>query len=210
MQCGALKQRFTTRAGWCDTSLARCLWQRPVSAHSLCRLCLGLWLHRPQCSRIQADGTGTAWRHCLVDLLFPITQTPACEDHWHPNGLAAVVGWYAANYFPGTIDICHPGHNVPVSKLMALGLHDVIVWWICSFLSHRRQHVKISDILMDWLQLLAGMLLSTSLGPWTFVIQIDSLQTGCLTQVCRWHDDDLDIKKVGGQQHAVSRWLRLA
>ena len=73
----------------------------------------------------------------------------------------------------------HVDHNVLVSKLMALGLPDVR--WICSFLSHGRQRVKLGDILTDWLQLSAGMPQGTYLGPLTFVILIDSLQPGCLT-----------------------------
>jgi len=71
----------------------------------------------------------------------------------------------------------HVDHNVLVSKLVALGLPDVIVRWICAFL---RQRVKIGDILSDWLQL-AGMPQGSYLGPLTFVILIDSLRLGCLT-----------------------------
>jgi len=75
----------------------------------------------------------------------------------------------------------HVDHNVPVSKLVALGLPDVIVRWICAFLRHRRQLVKIGDIRSDWLQLTAGMPQGSYLGPLTFVILIDSLRPGCLT-----------------------------
>ena len=39
----------------------------------------------------------------------------------------------------------HVDHNVLVYKLVALGLPDVIVRWICAFLRHRRQRVKIGD-----------------------------------------------------------------
>jgi len=74
----------------------------------------------------------------------------------------------------------HVDHNVLVSKLVALELPDIIVRWTCAFLRHRRQHVKIGDILSDWLQLAAGMP-QGCLGPLTFVILIDSLRLGCLT-----------------------------
>jgi len=75
----------------------------------------------------------------------------------------------------------HVDHNVLVSKLTELRLPDVTVRRICSFLSHRRQRVKIGNILNNWLQLLVGMPQDTYLGPLTFVILIDSLQPGCLT-----------------------------
>jgi len=70
----------------------------------------------------------------------------------------------------------HVDHNVLVSKLVALGLPDVIVRWICAFLRHRYQRVKIGDILSDWLQLAAGMPQGSYLGPLSFVILIDSLR----------------------------------
>ena len=75
----------------------------------------------------------------------------------------------------------HVDHNVLVSKLVALDLPDVIVRWFCAFLRHRRQRVKIGDILSDWLQLAAGMPQGSYLGPLTFVILIDSLRPGCVT-----------------------------
>jgi len=107
--------------------------------------------------------------HALVDVLY----------HWHA---AIDKGQSVRTVF---VDFAkafdYVDHNVLVSKLMALGLPDVIVRWICSFLSHRRQRVKIGDILTEWLQLAAGMPQGTHLGPLTFVILIDSLRPGCLT-----------------------------
>ena len=55
--------------------------------------------------------------------------------------------------------------------LVSLGLPDVTVRWICAFLRERQQHMKISDILSDWLQLSARMLQGSYLGPLTFVIR---------------------------------------
>lgn len=43
----------------------------------------------------------------------------------------------------------HVDHNVLTCSLMML-LPDASVQWICSFLLHRRQRVKIRDILTDW------------------------------------------------------------
>ena len=48
-------------------------------------------------------------------------------------------------------------HSVLVVKLVALGLLNVIVRWTGVFLRERRQRVKISDALSDWLQMPAGM-----------------------------------------------------
>ena len=76
----------------------------------------------------------------------------------------------------------HVNHNVLVAKMVALGLSDVIVRWMCAFLQQRRQRVKIDDVLSDWLQLSAGMPQGSYLGPLTFIILIDALRPGCLTR----------------------------
>ena len=95
--------------------------------------------------------------------------------HWHA---AVDKGQSARTVF---VDFAkafdHVNHNILVTKLVALGLPDVIVRWMCAFLRDRRQRVKIGDVLSDWLQLTAG----SSLGSMMFVILINALQPGCLT-----------------------------
>jgi len=106
--------------------------------------------------------------HALVDML----------HHWHAaidSGQSVLTVFVdCAKAFD------HVDHNVLVSKLVALELPDV-VRWTCAFLRHRRRRMKIGDILSDWLQLAAGMLQGSYLGPLMFVIFIDSLRPGCLT-----------------------------
>ena len=68
-----------------------------------------------------------------------------------------------------------------VAKLMEFGLPDVIVRWMCSFLHHRRQRVKIGDVMSDWLMMDAGMPQGSYLGPLTFITLIDSLRASCMT-----------------------------
>jgi len=40
----------------------------------------------------------------------------------------------------------HVDHNILVTKLVAMGLPDVIVRWMCAFLRDRRQRVKTGDV----------------------------------------------------------------
>ena len=51
----------------------------------------------------------------------------------------------------------HVDRNILVAKLIEFGLPDVIIRWMCSFLQHRRQRVKIGDVMSDWLVMDAGM-----------------------------------------------------
>ena len=87
----------------------------------------------------------------------------------------------------------HVDHNVLVAKLTALGLPDIILRWMYSFLSHRRQRVKISDIVSEWLEMSAGMPQGSYLGPLTFVILIDSLRLECTTHK---YVDDTTVTEI--------------
>ena len=126
--------------------------------------------------------------HALVDML----------HHWHAaidkcDSIRTVFVDFAKAFD-------HVDHNVLVAKLAALGLPDVIVRWICSFLRDRRQRVKIGDIQSEWLQLAAGMPQGSYLGPLTFIILINALQPGCLTHK---YVDDTTMTEVLGRS-AVS------
>ena len=52
---------------------------------------------------------------------------------------------------------------------------------MCSFLQHRRQRVKIGSVMSDWLEMDAGMPQGSYLGPLTFIVLVDKLQTSCTT-----------------------------
>ena len=66
----------------------------------------------------------------------------------------------------------HVDHNIMVAKLTKFGLPDVIIRWMCSFLQHRRQRVKIGDVVSDWLVMDAGMPQGSFLGPLTFIMSV--------------------------------------
>ena len=83
----------------------------------------------------------------------------------------------------------HVDHNMLVAKLMEFGLPDVIVRWMCSFLCHRRQRVKIGDVMSDWLVMDAG----SYLGPLTFITLIDSLRASCMTHK---FVDDITLSEI--------------
>jgi len=73
--------------------------------------------------------------------------------------------------------------------------------------------VKIGDVLSDWLQLAAGMPQGSYLGPLTFVILIDALRPGCLTQ--KYVDDTtmtevLDKSAVSNMQSFVDELVQQA
>jgi len=76
----------------------------------------------------------------------------------------------------------HVGQYVLFGRLLAFGLRDTIIRWICSFLTCRRQRVKIGKVLSEWLVLPTGMSQGSFLGPLTIFL-IDDLRTNCLTHL---------------------------
>jgi len=62
-----------------------------------------------------------------------------------------------------------------------------------SFLHHRRQHVKLGDVVSDWLVMDAGMPQGSYLGPLTFVTLVDSLQALSMTHK---YVDDTTLSEI--------------
>ena len=84
----------------------------------------------------------------------------------------------------------HVDHSTVIRKLYQFGVHDILIRWICSFLTQRAQRVKLLDYFSDWLTLKGSMPQGTWLGPLIFILLIIDLSTSCMLHK---YVDDLTI-----------------
>jgi len=94
----------------------------------------------------------------------------------------------------------HVDHNVMINKLLAFGMPDTIIRWMCSFLTCRRQRVKIGEVVSEWLEMAAGMPQGSFLGPLTFIILTDDLRANCLTHK---FIDDTTLTEIIKKNHTT-------
>jgi len=111
---------------------------------------------------------GRSTTHALVDII----------HHWHKAVDESKSVRVVFVDFAKAFD--HIDHNVLVAKLMDYDLPHTEIRWICSFLHHRHQRVKIGDVMSEWLVTDAGMPQGSYLGPLMFITLVDSLRVSCV------------------------------
>lgn len=70
-------------------------------------------------------------------------------------------------------------HNIVLEKLCSLNVPHILVQWVESFLTYRRQQVKIGDITSEWEYTNAGVPQGTKLGPLLYLVMINDLVLPC-------------------------------
>jgi len=70
-------------------------------------------------------------------------------------------------------------HNILITKLKSFSIPNCRLQWFGSFLSCRRQRVKVNCHVSSWKSLNGSMPQGSRLGPLSFIVMIDDLRAPC-------------------------------
>ena len=71
----------------------------------------------------------------------------------------------------------HVDHTIVIKKLLDMGVHGCLVRWTASFLTNRRQRVKIGDVLSEWVSTNGGVPQGTKSAALLFLIMVNDFLT---------------------------------
>ena len=80
-------------------------------------------------------------------------------------------------------------HTRLLLKLQAYGINGQLLSWFKSFLTGRRQCVKINDVLSSWVQVSSGVPQGSILGPLLFSLYVNELPSLVSSQLLMFADD---------------------
>ena len=89
--------------------------------------------------------------------------------------------------FPPLDSICH---NLLLTKLRAYGVGEEVIDFLHSYLSGRKQRVKVNGVFSDWLPVCCGFPQGSLLGPLLFNVFINDLNFSVQLSSLRLYADD--------------------
>ena len=129
-----------------------------------------------------------------------------------------VTGSIATDLSKAFDSICH---NLLLAKLRAYGVGEEVIDFLHSYLSGRKQRVKVNGVFSDWLPVCCGFPQGSLLGPLLFNVFINDLNFSVQLSSLRLYADDtttyasntdisaleLSLNKILRISHAASNYL---
>ena len=84
-------------------------------------------------------------------------------------------------------------HTILISKFQNMDVPDVLLRWLCSFLSNRQQRVRLGQDVSEWLTMNGAMPQGSWLGPLSFIVHISDLN---LPMMLHKYMDDTTISEI--------------
>ena len=69
-------------------------------------------------------------------------------------------------------------YNILLGKLATMDVQQILVNWVRSFLTNRKQRVKLNGFVSDWQAVNGGVPQGTVLGPILFLVMVNNLLNG--------------------------------
>ena len=83
-----------------------------------------------------------------------------------------------------------------ISKLGSYGIGGKVLAWIKAFLSGRSQRVSVHGSFSSWMEVLSGIPQGSVLGPLLFVLYINDLPDGLVSEVFMFADDTKVYREI--------------
>lgn len=92
-------------------------------------------------------------------------------------------------------------HTILISKFRNLDVPDVLLRWMCAFLSDRQQRVKLGQDVSEWLTMKGAMPQGSWLGPLSFIVHISDLNLPL--RVHKYMDDTTISEAISTSEDSV-------
>ena len=93
-------------------------------------------------------------------------------------------------------------HSILIGKFKQLGTPNILLRWLCDFLSDRKQRVKIGNEVSSWLSLTGSMPQGSCLGPLCFVVYISDMSFPSNMWIHKYIDDTTISEQINSDNES--------